>query len=317
MSTMAASAPAHAALGASFASALERSNDVVAVLTPRGVVQWGNEAARSALGVEPVGQCLVDLADALSRDALERALAGQASAPEPFTLFLSQPARELEVTVTPDGSGLLVLVGRPRALPPPLCERLDDLNRRYVEKVRELASLTGRLREAAVTDSLTNLFNRRAFLDQAEVEWERTRRHGALLGIVMFDLDHFKEVNDRHGHAAGDLVLRSFSLILRTTVRMNDIPARYGGEEFVALLPQTDLEGAVLLAERVRQRFAEQPVEIPGAGPVTVTCSAGVGRSEGYLSLQEALVAADRALYQAKQDGRDCVRVVPFERDAA
>jgi diguanylate cyclase (GGDEF)-like protein len=307
-------------LAASLAGAFERTADPTLVVSREGVVHRANGAATAAFAAgDLTGQCLVEVVCLLSRDLLQAALAraadGEASRAQVFTL---PPPQELEAVLAPDGSGNVVVVARQKVLPAELSERMSELNRRYMEKVRELASLTGRLREAAITDPLTNLFNRRAFLDRAEVEWIRARRHGHPLCLVVLDLDSFKTINDRYGHAVGDEVLRHFALLLRMTVRTSDIPARFGGEEFVALLPQADMEGARQLAERVRQRLSGQAVPLSTGGEIRVTCSAGIGSSEGCLTLHEVLVAADRALYEAKNTGRDrvCIAAAPAS-DAA
>lgn len=301
------------ALGNSLAQAAARTSDLVLVLSREGVVRFANPAARTALANEGLpGQSLVELVEILSRDplqaALEKAVAGTVAH---VVLRFLEPPTELDATLTSaaDGARDLVMFARRRPLERELAVRLEELNRRYVDKVRELASLTGRLREAAVTDQLTNLFNRRAFLDRAEAEWVRSHRHVQPLSVVVLDIDVFKTVNDRFGHATGDMVLKHFGVLLRITVRGSDIPARIGGEEFVALLPHTDVRGAALLAERLRFRLAEHAFDLGDKGVLQVTCSAGVAGSEGARGFAEMLGDADAALYRAKADGRDCVCV--------
>ena len=123
----------------------------------------------------------------------------------------------------------------------------------------ENARLHGLVQRQAVTDELTGLANRRRFLTQLESEIARSRRTGATLAIVLADLDDFKRVNDTYGHEVGDEALGTFAEILRTTVRDIDLPVRLGGEEFAVLLPDTDLPGAVQLAERVRRALEKTP----------------------------------------------------------
>src|SRR5262249_42677961 len=131
-----------------------------------------------------------------------------------------------------------------------LADQVEVLRRRYHESVAQLASLTGRLRELAMIDSLTGVLNRRAFLDHADGEWVRHRRHSHELSCLMVDVDGFKSINDTFGHAAGDAVLQHIGALLRATLRASDLPARLGGDEFIALMPETNLEGALATAER-------------------------------------------------------------------
>lgn len=299
--------------------AVERTASMVLVLSVEGVVLHANAGARALLDNEPEGQSLVEMVDALSSERVSEALV-RAGGGTAATVEATLPgARAVEFAFCPVRVGdrpRVLATGRPQMLDASVKDRLSELNRRYDEKVRELASLTGKLRELATTDALTNLFNRRAFMERAGVEWTRAQRHGTPLSCVLFDLDEFKDINDRYGHAVGDEVLRVFGSLLRASVRASDIPARFGGEEFVALLPLTEESGAMLLAERVRTRFFEHPVFDAQGRQVRVTCSAGVASSlSGYRSLAELLSQADTALYKAKHGGRD--RVMAASRSTA
>ena len=159
---------------------------------------------------------------------------------------------------------------------------------------------------AARTDSLTGLPNRRAFDEGLATELERARRDDAPLGLVLVDLDHFKRVNDEHGHEAGDHALRRVAGVLRTATRPFDTSARLGGEEFVLLVPGADGEAAAELAERVRAEVAGHF----GHGPVRLTTSCGVASHPRHGETPGALLrAADEALYLAKERGRDRVVV--------
>lgn len=162
--------------------------------------------------------------------------------------------------------------------------------------------------EQAVTDELTGLANRRQFLNRLELELQRSERVDEPLAIVFADLDHFKNVNDRFGHDAGDEVLRLFATILRDHSRTIDLPARLGGEEFAVLLPATDAEGARSFAERVRTATAALRPPIPG-GSLRVTASFGIASSAIAVTRQELLSAADGALYHAKASGRNTVTI--------
>jgi len=159
----------------------------------------------------------------------------------------------------------------------------------------------------SVTDGLTGLKNRRHFFDLAKVEFERIRRYGRSLSIVMIDIDRFKNLNDAYGHLVGDAVLREVARRLQEAVRTIDTLARYGGEEFVVLMPETELAEALLVAERVRQSVAEPPVVDNGV-TVSTTISVGVAEiDEQCASLEDALKCADKALYAAKAAGRNRV----------
>ena len=157
-------------------------------------------------------------------------------------------------------------------------------------------------------DPLTGLANRRHFEEQLQRIIAETDRFGGSGSLVLVDLDHFKNVNDTYGHQAGDQVLRQVARILAEGVRTVDVCARYGGEELAILLPQTSIDGACELAERLRKAIAERVVTV-GNESIRVTASFGVASYPGSVSVRESLFpAADKALYTAKHDGRNCVR---------
>jgi diguanylate cyclase (GGDEF)-like protein len=159
----------------------------------------------------------------------------------------------------------------------------------------------------ASTDGLTDLANRRHFEETLASEISRAERFGGSLALVLADLDDFKQVNDRYGHQAGDDVLREFAAVLLDTVRDIDLAARYGGEEFAVLLPQTDLEGAERLAERVREAMARRRLAIVPGAAFTVTASFGVAAFPDAPTPAALFAAADEALYRAKSAGKNCV----------
>ncbi|MBD0291054.1 MAG: diguanylate cyclase [Thermoleophilia bacterium] len=181
----------------------------------------------------------------------------------------------------------------------------------------ENATLHKRLEQAAVTDTLTGLPNRRRFEESLDAELTRVERFGGTLALLVADLDDFKQVNDRYGHPAGDDVLRSFADALRENLREVDTPARYGGEEFTVLLPETDLEAAQQVAERIRVAM-ESRRAADVAGGLTVTASFGVAAFPESPTEAALFAAADEALYRAKADGKNRVAVagegVPGER---
>jgi diguanylate cyclase (GGDEF)-like protein len=163
--------------------------------------------------------------------------------------------------------------------------------------------LTRRHKRDAETDSLTGLFNRRAL-------FERAKRLPATASLIVFDLDHFKQVNDNHGHQTGDRVLQRFGGILTASVRDGDLAARIGGEEFAILLPYASERSATMVAERVRQSFREQRF-ISQNGHFNSTVSVGVSHMTKHAELPNLIRQADAALYAAKRSGRDLVVLYP------
>jgi two-component system, cell cycle response regulator len=166
-----------------------------------------------------------------------------------------------------------------------------------------------RLEALAHTDPLTQVLNRRALTERLESELERARRYLSLVTLLLVDLDHFKNVNDTHGHLVGDEVLRDVAALLRSAVRSVDVVARYGGEEFVVVLPETARPGAVTFAERLRERIeAHNFPELTGLG-LHLTASIGVATypSPEVESVEDLLAKADEALYRAKAAGRNLV----------
>jgi diguanylate cyclase len=179
----------------------------------------------------------------------------------------------------------------------PLMRMLSDLEAARVQ----LAVL-------ATRDELTGVFNRRQFLVLADREWARCRRYDMGAAMIMLDVDHFKRVNDQHGHLAGDLMLREIARAAAETLRHADFLGRFGGEEFIVFLPHTDVLGALDVAERIRERVAAINLEWRGQ-QIATTVSLGVATLGISHDTVGALIAdADRALYTAKDAGRNCVR---------
>jgi diguanylate cyclase (GGDEF)-like protein len=166
-----------------------------------------------------------------------------------------------------------------------------------------------RVASQATTDSLTGLANRRTLDEELALEWRRAERTGDALAFVLLDLDDFKQVNDSRGHQAGDAVLGRVGEILGGGVRQVDLAGRYGGEEFALILPGTDLDGAVQLAERLRATLESTPIDVPSGEPLIATASFGVAVKEAVDSPEQLVATADEALYAAKRAGKN--RVVP------
>jgi diguanylate cyclase (GGDEF)-like protein len=200
-------------------------------------------------------------------------------------------------------------------------DELDHLRNNLVDTaltigklLSELEEKNRELQELAYYDPLTGLPNRRFFFEHASLIFEEVKRYEKPLSLLVMDMDHFKKINDTYGHDVGDLVLKTFAGLLRGIVRHSDICARFGGEEFVVLLPNTDLEGAKVLAERIRATAAKNPVE-HGSIVIVFTVSIGVSQyRKGMQSIDELIKEADIALYRAKEGGRNRVEVfIPDE----
>lgn len=171
-----------------------------------------------------------------------------------------------------------------------------------------IAALMDESRRMAAIDALTGIANRRAFVSQGVVEVNRARRYQLPLSVLMMDVDHFKQINDKYGHATGDRVLNGLGLTLKANLRMPDIPARWGGEEFVVALPNTALSGAETVAERLREAVEQTVLEHEGAR-VPITISIGVAEVTAEETLEAVLERADHAMYEAKSSGRNRVKV--------
>ena len=183
-----------------------------------------------------------------------------------------------------------------------------------------LEAQSAALEELVRSDAVTGVANRRGLMDDLITEVYRALRYRRPLSVLMIDIDHFKRVNDTHGHEVGDIALQEVAATLRGSVRASDLVARYGGEEFVVVLPETDLVAAGLAAEKLRSAIAAHPFT-NGGQPIEVTVSVGVAAlTEGRLSPAETarrlIVKADAAMYEAKHAGRNRVRsesVLPRE----
>ena len=176
--------------------------------------------------------------------------------------------------------------------------------------ITETKRLLTRLSQWATTDELTQIDNRRRFFEHANREIDRVRRQGGSLSFAILDIDHFKDVNDTYGHASGDSALVRLTEVCRATLRSTDLLCRYGGEEFVMIFPDTPVQAAAEVSDRVRRAIAETKIDL-GSSWLTMTVSIGVSGSDGapYLEVEQYLKAGDSALYQAKAQGRNQVVV--------
>jgi diguanylate cyclase (GGDEF)-like protein len=173
---------------------------------------------------------------------------------------------------------------------------------------QELERANMELARLSRTDRLTNLYNRGYWEECLEQEFHRRKRYSGNAALVMFDIDHFKPVNDTYGHQLGDDVIRMVAHELLVTQRETDIAGRYGGEEFCVLLPDTDAEQALLMAERLRKRIADIAIEVDSeqGDPLNITISLGIAAFDSDLhSHNDWIERADKALYQSKHNGRD------------
>jgi diguanylate cyclase (GGDEF)-like protein len=228
------------------------------------------------------------------------------------TLFVNRSTTILPIIVNEKPFGCLVVVS--------LRNTLTDTERNFlslfvgqIELAVTIAGLFEQIREQAITDGLTGLYNRRYFDQCLASEVERALRLRQPFTLIILDLDHLKFINDTYGHPAGDAAICSIGKILKQNARSIDIPARYGGEEFAVILPGISLEGGEIAAERLRLTIEEESID--GVG--TVTASIGVATFLNHTeSLSELLELADQALYKAKRNGRNQVQIASREEEA-
>jgi two-component system cell cycle response regulator len=185
--------------------------------------------------------------------------------------------------------------------------RTQIRKKRYTERLRDNVQSSI---EAAITDALTGLYNRRYMETHIGTLVDQALSRGKPLSVLILDIDYFKSINDTHGHDAGDDVLQDFAIRIRKSIRGIDLACRYGGEEFVVVMPETDMAVATMVAERLRRRIASEPFAIQkGARTIEVTISIGIAALGPDDNAAGVVKRADRALYRAKRDGRN--RVVP------
>lgn len=288
---------------------------MVVIADDTGTLVDANPAFRKA-GDAMIGKPVVELVGAGQGDAF-RAWLDRAGATWQARTWGILPdddglPRDFRIAVCRAPSDTLVLVGEP-LMTDDVAAALMDVNETLVVEHRRLDRERGRLRLETRIDALTGLANRRAFDSRLAHEVDRTTR-GANFAVVMIDIDRFKDLNDRFGHAAGDTVLRWLGERLGAAARRVDFVARYGGEEFVAILPDAAPSEAAAWAERLRHVIRAEP---PPGMTEPVTASFGVAGWDFDDSGQAVVERADRGLYLAKAGGRDRVVVVEHERAGA
>ncbi|MGO9569429.1 MAG: diguanylate cyclase [Desulfomonilaceae bacterium] len=272
--------------------------DLIAIIDRNHVIQRLNKAMADKLKIHP--------RDAIGLNCYEFCHGTEGPFPGcPLLQSLTDGAEHSAEVVEPNLGGTFLVSVTPMETNGRQADRFVHVARDITER----KSFEDKLRKLATTDSLTSIWNRRYFRSLVKRELDRTNRYGGELALMMIDLDHFKRINDTYGHAVGDEALKMVAAIGRATLRRIDIFARYGGEEFVIALPETPLEQAVQVAERLRLTLAETPITAE-TGPLRITVSIGLTVTvTGSADLNTLLQQADEALYQAKDNGRNRVEV--------
>ncbi|NYS62083.1 GGDEF domain-containing protein [Vreelandella salicampi] len=296
------------------ASSLENTDEAIVMTNPSGFITWANSAFTRITGfpeADFLGRKPGDFLQGPETDPATIAyMRSMLSRRESFTTEVLNHHRDghtywVRISCQPDFDENDQLLGFSTIQSDITNEKELRLN--LQEKINSGKILQERLRYIASHDELSEMPNRRYFMTQAEIEIGRCRRHDHDLCLLLADLDHFKTINDTHGHAAGDSVIKAFATLCENTLRHHDLAARIGGEEFAILLPETDLEGGQVLAERLRQALANTPAMINGE-PIFVTASIGVTMAaHNDADVGTMLARADKALYQAKTGGRNQV----------
>ncbi len=282
-----------------FRGITESTPDAIIMMDHKGSISFWNPAATKILGYqdeEAIGQNLHELlAPERYHEAFRTAFpkfvkTGRGNAVDRTIELSALHKNGHEITVALTLSALLVQ------------EKRHAVG--ILRDITQWKKMEKKLIQLASTDNLTGLFNRRVFLDRIAEEIARCKRYSKSAVLVMLDLDHFKSVNDTYGHAAGDEVLRHFVDIIRANVREADVSGRLGGEEFALLLPETTLDAAIPVVERILNHVRQSAIST-GDGEVRYTASAGFVQISDENSIDDLMARADKALYRAKKEGRD------------
>jgi len=304
----------------------ENARDVIWTIAPNGTITYVSPSVERTRGYTPDEAMQQSLDQILTADSMAintayfNEMLGDLAAgrtPVPFHGQMEYLCKDgstywCEVLATPilaeDGS-LVELLGVSRDI---------SVHKRYEGELRiakeaaevlnlALEDANERLNRLATTDSLTGLWNRRYFEERVTHEMSVSSRYGQPVSLLLFDIDHFKKINDAHGHLVGDHVLKVLALLVREQIRTTDMPCRWGGEEFMILMPNSGPEEALLVAEKLRMAFANKQIPVAGA----VTASFGVATYRSDETLDCWINRADGALYAAKTAGRNTVRLAP------
>jgi len=293
-----------------FAEIIQRTQVAVGVMDSEFIYQYCNAMMADMLGL-PESSIVGCHQDDIMREAHEKSVGIKIDTPDISVWLESLKKVQMDVnerqliTETIDGryfkmhrmtlaSGMHVVFGME-------ITELEMVKKSLEESIHALKIQT-------TTDELTQINNRRAFMAKAESEFKHAKRYCSKLAFIMIDIDRFKRVNDKYGHPVGDCVIQNVADLLSDTIRDCDSAGRLGGEEFSVLLPNTDLTGANVIAERLRIRIAESSITTETATDVVVTCSFGVSEfSINDPKLDSIIFRADNALYKAKKDGRNKV----------
>ncbi|MDX9843684.1 MAG: sensor domain-containing diguanylate cyclase [Aquabacterium sp.] len=312
----------------------------IAELTARGLADqpYGMDSAQFVSRYVPAMRSIVELRDTLHEVGREQALVEVAAARQRLRVnaligccilalevgvFITLRRRVLSPLLLSTRHMVALMRGRLNQQLPPV-QRSDEIGQlqaavhalqaslqRTQELEAERETLITELRQLSHRDHLTGLMNRRAFDDLAPAQLAQSERRRWPLALLLFDLDHFKRINDQHGHETGDQVLQHVAQLAQAQLRSGDLLARYGGEEFIALLPDCDVDAALALAERLRQAMQQEPLHLPDGSMLHLSASFGLAtRSAGLqASLPELFSRADAALYAAKAQGRNQVQL--------
>ncbi|NNJ11843.1 sensor domain-containing diguanylate cyclase [Chloroflexales bacterium ZM16-3] len=309
---------------------IEQSSSLIALIDPRGGLIETNPRLQQILALQPDAQSILTLLDPSSRPRfhkqIQQALAEQRAGPTTLN-FTENPTaipQSYRCYLTAAADSQLVLLAEPiAALDQHGAEEymrvtselstttrsLQKISYELTQKQHMLEDALAKIELIAHVDELTQLLNRRSIMLRLTEEVDRAKRYSSAVSILMIDIDHFKQVNDRYGHQVGDKVLRSCARLLRQSTRSTDYLGRYGGEEFLCVLPMTSEEAAVVLSERLRFSIEHAPFAA-GATAFPVTISVGAAELDRQRDTFEQLLShADSALYQAKANGRNRVEV--------
>jgi diguanylate cyclase (GGDEF)-like protein/PAS domain S-box-containing protein len=284
------------------------------ILHVQGKIILANRAASQILAAngpeDLVGKDLMDFVHPdfvqITLDRQDRMYANFESAPLLEEVFLRADGKPTHVEVA---SGFLTYGGKNAVQT--LIRDINERKRAEAERERLIAKLKAieeALRFQASRDDLTGLLNRRAILERLKMEMSRSSREGGDVGLIMLDIDNFKDINDRFGHQAGDSALKEVANRIMASVRPYDSVGRYGGEEFLVVAPGADLDAACIVADRLRKRFHENPIPIGNlALPLTVSLGVASSNRLSPKEIDSFIQAADQALYHAKRSGRNRV----------